>query len=190
MTKRPTLNQTQMARACGISVRNFQNWGVQASATAGREKLYLVSDVIDNRLADQAARHQAALARLQDRIAELEAGHTEDGRTLDQVLFDQAVERTNLLAEQAEAQRMKNEVARHELAPFALITFILGQVANHIAGVLDSLPTELVRIASVASGDLDRVRSVTARAADRMVQLGDEEWIAKQFDTYLEQFDK
>lgn len=186
MTQADMLNQSRMARACGIAPRNFAAWGVEPAARDGRQKLYRFSDVLDNRLAEQAARYQAQIDRLEARVVELETDD-ESGKTLAEVMLAQNIERTRLLAEQAEAQAMKNAMARHETAPFELITYVLAQVAAEIASVMDGLPGQLIRITSLKNTDLDKVRSITAAASDRIADLGNDAFVAQQFDNYLKE---
>lgn len=179
------LNQRTMAAACGVSVRNFQNWGVPPAATDGRQKFYTVRAVMDNRLAEQAARYQVQIDRLQARITELET--SEDGTTMAEVMLQQNRERTRLLAEQAEGQAMKNAMARHEVAPFDFLTYLLAGVAAQIASVMDGLPGQLIRITGLRPTEVDKVRSITAAASEQIVALGDEHWVAGQFDNYLKE---
>lgn len=180
-----TLNQTRMADSCEISARNFAHWKVEPVATEGRQKLYTVRAVLDNRLAAQAATYQTKIDRLQERIRELETA--EDGRTLPEVMHAQQVERTRLLEAQADAQELKNQMARHEIAPFDFFTFVLAGIANHIAGVMDSIPSQMLRKLALKPQQLDKVRGITAAASEAIVTLGSEEWVTARYDEYLKE---
>lgn len=64
------------------------------------------------------------------------------GRGADGVL---ATERGRLAREQADAQAMKNAVARKELAPVFLLEEVLARVGRQIAGKLEAIPVNLRR---------------------------------------------
>jgi len=79
---------------------------------------------------------------------------------------------------------------RHEIAPFTFFTFTLGKVANSIAGVMDSMPTELMRRLKLTPQQVEKVKAVTSAAADDIAALGDEEWVAARYDEFLEEADQ
>jgi len=121
------LNQREMAKSCGISVQAFQAWGVESAATIGTEVFYTVDDVIENRLARQAARQRAA---------EPEGPADED---LDR-------EKLRLTREQRIGQELKNAQTRRELAPIAVIEWTLGKVGAQIAAILESIPLKVKKV--------------------------------------------
>jgi phage terminase Nu1 subunit (DNA packaging protein) len=174
-----------MAEACGIAPRNFSAWRVPVAKTEGKQKLYRVADVIDNRVAHATRRLEDKVARLQERITELETA--EDGRTHAEILAEQHAERTRLLRAQADAQEAKNAMQAHEVAPMDFLTYVLGQTAVQIASVMDSLPSELVRRLALKPQQLDTVRAATAGASESIAALGDEAWITELYDRYLQE---
>lgn len=178
------LNQRQMAESLGIQPRTFANWRVPAAGQEGRHKLYSVADVLANRLARQARQAREQIDRLEARVAELETD--EDGKTHAEILAEQHRERTRLLREQADAQALKNEIQRHEVAPFGFLTFLLGRLANQIAGVLDGLPAEAMRAGKLTAQQVDKLRGLTATVGDDLAALGDPDWISEQYAAYLE----
>ncbi len=54
-------------------------------------------------------------------------------------------ERLRLTTAQADAQELKNEIARAEVVPCEFATYTLSRVANEAAGILDSLPLHIQR---------------------------------------------
>lgn len=54
-------------------------------------------------------------------------------------------ERLRLTKAQADAQELKNEIARAEVVPVDFATFTLSRVAHEAAGILDSLPLHIKR---------------------------------------------
>jgi len=185
------LNGRQCAESIGISYNAFSKWGIpNTTGENGREKLYSLKDVLAYDRARHAKKHEAEVDRLKDRIAELEGGADSDTRSYEKVKYDQEVARGRLLEEQAEGQRMKNEMMRHEIAPFAFITFALGKTANAIAGVMDAMPVELMRKLNLKPHDVEKVKAVTAAASDNIASLGDEDWVEARFDEFLAETDQ
>lgn len=162
------LNRTQMAKALGISPQAFSAWGVEPVAKVGRETFYLVGDVLANREALWIAR------------APESRNQSEEER---RVAYQLA--RTRLISEQADAQAMKNEMLRHEVAPFGLFSFVLGKAANVVSGVMDALPVELMRRLGLKPQDVDKVRAMTSAACNEIAALGNEAWVSERFDEYL-----
>ncbi len=54
-------------------------------------------------------------------------------------------ERLRLTSAQADAQELKNEIARAQVIPCEFAIFAMAKVANEAAGILDSLPLNITR---------------------------------------------
>lgn len=182
------LNQRAMAEACNVAPRNFSAWRVPVAETQGRQKLYAISDVIDNRVAHATRRLEQKVERLEARVAELQTA--EDGKSHAEVLLEQHAARTRLLREQGDAQEMKNEIARHDVAPFGFFTFVLAQMANEIAGVLDGLPAAALRKGKLDPRQADALRTLASSTGEQIARLGDEAWVTGQFNNYLEEINR
>lgn len=181
------LNARQCSEAIGISFNAFSRWGVPIHAQEGKQHLYLLKDVLDV--------YRRRIERELRPVIEKElraAAAGGDDQDLDPFLIKLQVDkqRARLTEAQAENQEMKNQMMRHEIAPFPFFTFVLGRVANHIAGVMDGLPSELVRKLSLKPQQLDKVRAITAGASDTIAALGDEEWVAARYDEFLAETDQ
>ena len=184
------LNGRQCAESIGISARAFHDWKVPCKSTRGREKLYALADVL-------AVYRERCGRELEKEIRqEVLAGRSgapdddEIGADPFLVKLDLDKKRARLTEAQAINQEMKNEMMRHEVAPFAFITFVLGKTSNALAGVMDSLPVELMRRLNLRPHDLDKVRAVTAQSAESIAALGDESWVSDRFDEYLTETDQ
>src|SRR5574343_430050 len=121
------LTQSQMAKACGISTQAFVKWGVQPVAKIGREAFYVVQDVLQNRLVNQAAHLTKSI----------------DTATEQELFRAERVQKLRLTEAQAEGQEIKNAQLRHELAPVDVIEWTLGKVGAQIGAILDALPLQI-----------------------------------------------
>ena len=74
-----------------------------------------------------------ATAKLKKQIAPMSGGKT----------FD--TERLRLTTAQADAQELKNEIARAQVVPCEFAIYAMAKVANEAAGILDSLPLNIAR---------------------------------------------
>lgn len=180
------LNGRQCAEAIGIAVQSFGKWGVEPYAKDGRENLYRLKDVLEvyRRRVERELRPKIE-REVEARMADLPP----DADPI-RIKLQLDVERKRLTAAQADAQEEKNKMLRHEIAPFTFFTFTLGKVANSIAGVMDSMPTELMRRLKLTPQQVEKVKVVTSAAADDIAALGDEEWVAARYDEFLEEADQ
>ena len=184
------LNGRQCYESIGISKTAFLSWKVPHASTRGREKLYAIKDVLSV-YRDRCRRELEREVRQQVR-AEM-AGASGDGDPGDdpmRVKLELDKKRIKLTEAQAVHQEMKNEMMRHEVAPFAFITFVLGKTGNAIAGVMDSLPVDLMRKLNLKPQEVEKVKAVTSGAADSIASLGDEAWLEARFDEFLEETDQ
>lgn len=161
------LNKTNMAASLGISTQAFTQWKVEPIARIGRESFYDVASVLANRV--EHYRHSTP------------GGSDAETRKVE--LEEAKIRLTN---EQADALELKNQTARHEVAPFTFFTFVLGRIANEIAGVMDSLPLEMMRKLSLQPKDVEKVKVITALASESICNLGDEEFIENALDEFID----
>lgn len=182
------LNTRQCAEAIGISYNAFLKWGVPVHGEDGRQKLYLLADV----LAVYRARIERELRSTVEKELQAKAASADGDGELDPFMVKLQLDkqRTRLTEAQAEHQEMKNQMMRHEIAPFGFFTFVLARAANGIASVMDGLPSELVRRLGLKPQEVDKVRAATAAASDAIAALGDEEWVASRYDEYLAETDQ
>lgn len=181
------LNGRQCAESLGISQTAFQNWKVPSTGSKGRQKLYSMKDVIA--VYRERCRRELKTEIRKEVAAELVAADeaAPDNPFEIKVALDK--ERVRLTQAQADGQELKNQIARHEVAPFDFLTFLLGRTANEIAGVMDSLPVELMRKLNLAPKEVEKVKGVTALASDAIVNLGDEQFIGDALDEFIAQAD-
>ncbi|MDU3156973.1 DNA-packaging protein [Hafnia alvei] len=118
------LNKRDMAASLGISVQAFDKWGVTPTERRGREVLYDVRTVLENRLEHQSQKQPAA----------------EDDPAVN-IDF----ERWRLTKAQADAQELKNAKDMAEVVETAFCVFVLSRVAAEIAGILDGIPLSMQR---------------------------------------------
>lgn len=121
------LNKSDMAKSLGISVQAFDKWGVLPAERRGREVLFDVRSVVENRLAHQGGKQQP--------------GDPED-ETLAQ---KREYESWRLTKAQADAVELANEKKRGEVVETEFCIFILARMAGEIAGILDGIPLSMQR---------------------------------------------
>jgi phage terminase Nu1 subunit (DNA packaging protein) len=183
------LNGRQCAESLGISRTAFNNWKITPTSEKGRQKLYSVKDVL-RVYRERCRRELKAELREEIRAELVEAGQDDSSiQTPAEVKLALDRERVRLTQAQADGQELKNEIARHEVAPFDFLTFLLGRTANEIAGVMDALPVELMRKLNLTPKEVEKVKGVTALAADSIVNLGDEAFIGEALDEFIAQTD-
>lgn len=152
----------------------------------GRKNYYKIADVIAHK------EKQAYERGLKDGRERIEVSDGDKGEVTDPFLIKVRLDqqRARLTEAQAEHQEMKNQMMRHEIAPFGFFTFVLARAANSIASVMDGMPSELVRKLALKPQQVDKVRGVTAAASDAIASLGDEEWVAARYDEFLAETDQ
>lgn len=150
------LTHEGMAKACGISPQAFRQWGVQSVAKIGRNAFYLVSDVVKNRLQNQAAKQQQAAPPATD--VELTRSERE--------------EKLRLTKAQAEGQELKNAQLRKELAPVDVIEWVIGKAGGQISAILDALPSRLKkRNPKLTASNIENIRREIVKAQNAAAQM-------------------
>lgn len=175
MTDKPQIGWVtakDAAKGVGINGRNFLKWDLVAVGKIGRTNYYLLSDVIGVR-EKQAYEKGQRDARSEDAESPAEGSEKDN--------------RNRLVAAQADAQEMKNEVARHETAPFAFMTFVMSKAANVIAGVMDGMPVECMRQLNLTVPEVEKVKAIVSVSADSIANLGNDEWMEMTLDEFIEE---
>jgi len=98
------------------------------------------------------------------------------------------LEKARLTKAQAEAQELKNEIARGEVAPIQVLQDALANVCGQIAAILGSVPSSLrKRYSWLKSSQLDEIATAIAKAqnaaADVQITLPDEPELEDNADT-------
>lgn len=160
------------AAGAGISVRSLHRWDIKPVGKIGGSNYYLISDMVAVREAEAFERGK--------KEGIVDALESPDSGT-------EKSDRHRLVAAQADAQEMKNEIARHDLAPFTFMTFVMARSANVIAGVIDSLPLECMRQLNLAIPEVEKVKAIVSVAADEIANLGNDEWMEIALDDFIEE---
>jgi phage terminase Nu1 subunit (DNA packaging protein) len=121
------LNKSDMASSLGISVQAFDKWGVKPAERRGREVLFDVRSVVDNRVEHQSRKLQPT-----------QQGDDDDGVNID-------FERWRLVRANADAAELANEKKRREVVETAFCTFVLSKVSAEISSILDGIPLSMQR---------------------------------------------
>lgn len=161
------LNQTQMASACRVSVNAFTAWCIEPHTTTGRTKLYLVADVIENRL----AQHKGKTEPDQDVRKELD------------------IERLRLTKEQADALEIKNAIARREVAPIGFVAWFSAKLARLTGERADTLPLDLSRALRLKPQDVERTKIICTDMANAVADLGSEDITLRLINEYIDRAD-
>lgn len=150
------LNHKQMSQALGISPVAFREWGVQSVAKIGSNVYYEVGDVLRNRLQHQAAKHQAQPEQATDK--ELARAERE--------------EKLRLTKAQAEGQEIKNAQLRKELAPVAVIEWVIAKAGGQISAILDALPLQLKkRNPKLTAANIETIRREIVKVQNAAAQM-------------------
>ena len=150
------LTQSQMAKACGLSVQGFVKWQISPVAKIGRNAYYVVGHVLENRLVNQAAR----LTKSIDTATEAELFRAE------------REEKLLLTKAQREGQELKNAQLRKELAPVVVIEWVLGKVGGQISAILDALPLQLKkRNPKLTASNIETIRREIVKAQNAAAQV-------------------
>ncbi|MEN3257298.1 terminase small subunit [Sodalis endosymbiont of Spalangia cameroni] len=160
------LNKSDMAASLGISVQAFDKWGVIPTERRGREVLYDVKSVLENRLAHQQRKQQPE----DDEEADLEK------RLL--------LARTALTEEQAVGQKLKNERDLRRVVDTEFCTFSLIRLAGEIGAVLDALPLSIQRrFPGMKDHQLAFIKTEIARTMNIAANVGEK--LPGMLDEYI-----
>ena len=160
------LNKKDMATSLRISVQAFDKWGVEPVMREGREVLYDVRSVLDNRL-----------------VHNNEAKKTDEES--DQLDEEIKVERLRLLKAQADEQERENARAEAFLVDTAFCTFVLSRVASEIASILDTIPLAYQRkFPGLSKNHVNYLHEEIIKARNRAAKV--EGIIPKLLNEYIE----
>ncbi len=159
------LNKTQMAASLGVSVQAFDKWGVQPVCKVGRSVYFDTRSVLENRLAHEASKQQPTSHE------DLDEGSIE-------------FEKYRLTKAQADGQELKNELARGEVAPVELQSFVIGKCLAESAGVLDTLMLTIKRKhPELAAVQLENIKREIVKSQNAIAR--GHELIPQYLDEYL-----
>lgn len=166
------LNKSQMAASLGISVQAFDKWGVQPIARIGRSAYFDVRSVLDNRLANTAARSNP------DEIEGIDP-YIDQKRDQEEYL---------LTRERRIGQQQKNEIAARKVVPSEFAIFTLSKIAAEIAAILDTLPLTMKRKhPDLETRHLDTLMRELARARNKASGLEDK--LPELLDDFFDSID-
>nr|WP_316422065.1 terminase small subunit [Klebsiella pneumoniae] len=161
------LNKRDMAASLGISVQAFDRWGVKPVERRGREVLYDVRAVLDNRLAHQEQKSAAGDSGEEDYVEKRQ------------------FEAWRLTRAQADAVELDNQKKTAEVVDTAFSTYALGKVAGEIAGILDSIPLAMQRrFPELDMRHTEFLRDEIIRARNKAASIGD--MVTDLLDEYIE----
>jgi phage terminase Nu1 subunit (DNA packaging protein) len=159
------LNKRDMAASLGISVQAFDKWGVTPTERRGREVLYDVRTVLENRLEHQSQKQPTA----------------EDDPAVN-IDF----ERWRLTKAQADAQELKNAKDMAEVVETAFCVFVLSRVAAEIAGILDGIPLSMQRrFPELENRHIEFLKRDVVKAMNKAAATG--ELVPELLNEYIEQ---
>ncbi|STQ68392.1 DNA-packaging protein [Hafnia paralvei] len=159
------LNKRDMAASLGISVQAFDKWGVTPTERRGREVLYDVRTVLENRLEHQSQKQPAAE---------------------DDAAVNIDFERWRLTKAQADAQELKNAKDMAEVVETAFCVFVLSRVAAEIAGILDGIPLSMQRrFPELENRHIEFLKRDVVKAMNKAAATG--ELVAELLNEYIEQ---
>ncbi len=166
------LNKSQMAASLGISVQAFDKWGVQPVARIGRNAYFDVRSVLDNRLANTAAR-----------------SNQEEPEGIDPYIEHKRDQEEYLLTKERRiGQQQKNEIAARKVVPSEFAIFTLSKVAAEIAAILDTLPLTMKRKhPDLETRHLDTLMRELARARNKASGL--DERLPELLDDFFDGID-
>lgn len=155
--------------------------------TKGRQNLYALQDVL--KIYRARVRRELERELRREIQADLAKTASPDQLPDDANIVKLEVEkrRVRLLEAQAEAQEMKNEMARHEVAPFEWHAWVFSKTASVLVGMIDSLPVEMMRKLNLKPKEVEKVKAITATALDSVSQLSDREWLEESLDDFIEE---
>lgn len=159
------LNKRDMAASLGISVQAFDKWGVTPTERRGREVLYDVRTVLENRLEHQSQKQPAAE---------------------DDAAVNIDFERWRLTKAQADAQELKNAKDVEEVVETAFCVFVLSRVAAEIAGILDGIPLSMQRrFPELENRHIEFLKRDVVKAMNKAAATG--ELVPELLNEYIEQ---
>lgn len=147
------LNKKTMAASCGISSQAFDKWGVKPYRKEGREQLYRVQDVIDNRVDNE-------LKKNNNRV-------NHGGEVIDIEL-----ERALLTQQQRITQEIKNEILEGRAIPVEFARDVLAKILSQTGATLDSLaPNIKRRHPEIEQRIIDFIKSETIKHQNEAANL-------------------
>ena len=155
------LNQMQAAKLLGVSVRQFQTYGIEPAARRGRQVFYTIADLV-----------AFAAERAHRRGYELGLREAKTPENAAELLAAKDLAELKLTQERAEYQRLKNAELRRELVPVALLTWALSDLAAQLVPIVNSIPGDIKRRnPKISHGELHLMREVIAGALNLCAEV-------------------
>lgn len=124
----------------------FEKWGVEPVAKIGRETFYRANDVLQNRLDRQAEKYEK-----------------EQPTEKSDIDFFKA--RARLIKEQADAQELKNQIMREEVAPVTTLRDALARVCEQVNSILEAIPLKVKnRVPALKAKDVEIIKREIVKA--------------------------
>jgi len=165
------ISTAEAVKALGISRPAFDKWGLEPDGKIGQKHFYKFADIIE---ADRARRFQAPK-------------NAESKKPIEELRYEQEKARAELLREQAEQTRLKNEITRHEMAPMDWFQFVLARMSSRVASMLDRIPVEIMRARGLGPESAEVAKGVIATVLQDVHDLSDRQFLDKALDEYLNQ---
>lgn len=160
------LNKTELCSSLGISTTAFDKWGVSPHSKKGRQSLYLMADVVGNRVAHERKKHDQALGEQDPDKPNIE------------------YERYRLTRAQAYGQELKNKKEDKEVVEAAFAIFVLAKVGAQAAPIFDQVPLRLKRkYPDLSEKVLDGLKAEIIKGQNIIAGLG--ESIEDTLDEYI-----
>lgn len=138
------LNLTNAAKASGVTVKTFYSWGIPHVADDGKQKFYLISDIVENRVKNALDKSRLSGGGMSSQEAK---------EAMDEAKLLEIQQRTENLA-------IKNSILRRETAPISSLTITLGSVCSQISAILESIPVNLKRVCpKLNANDIERIQA-------------------------------
>lgn len=123
------LTLDQAARSFGVTRQAFHRWNVQPVRVQGTRRLYDLAAVLQNRIEHAA----------------------EADRTPEDAEIDRYQARIDLLTEQLEHQRLKNQAQRQRYAHNAVGEWVLSHLMDQAARILEGIPAAVLEASPKAT---------------------------------------
>lgn len=147
------LSKTMMAKACGISTQAFDKWGVKPLRREGRQQMFSVRDVIDNRL-------------------DHELKKSSNQMTHESEVIDIDLERALLTKQQRITQEIKNEILEGRAIPVEASREVIAKILSQVGATLDSLaPNIKRRHPEIEQRIIDFIQSETVKHQNEAANL-------------------
>nr|BDD48062.1 hypothetical protein 16 [Pseudomonadaceae bacterium] len=168
------LNKKEMAASLGISPQAFDSWGVEPVTKIGRENLYTVKDVVDNRVRKTQEKHHKEMGGYNN--------PDDQGDGLPMILDPVERLKAERLKEEIVQLRLRNSVLEGRSLPSWAVTEVISRILSVAVGVFDTLPLEIkrrhpaldVRVIRMFEERIAKVRNEAATVPEQLQEILDD----------------